>query len=305
MDDQDMQHQGMSATRDARRGEGRSRARLARWLLPAALAAAALGCAKHHNEAATAASAPQEAAADAAKAAGEGGAADLGVLLAYEHQVHVRLPDEQIAARAKAVQDACNAAKFGPCAVLGMQQSGGDSPSAQLQVRIVPKGVEPLIALAGQGQQIAERSIQAEDLAVAVRDNALRQDRLKREHARLLAFQERGDLKVADVLTLSERIAEIEAQLQAAEQEAAQQQRRVSTQLVTFQFGSTVGAERTSEIGEAARDFGGIVAAVIAFMIRAFAVLLPLGVVGGAVLWVGLRWWRKRRARRAAAGTNG
>lgn len=273
-----------------------------RWLLAAALAAAALGCAKHAPEAA--ATSDQAAAASEAPAAGGGdqAKADLGVLLAYEHRVRVRLSDDKIAARAKAVQDACTGGKFGPCAVLGMNQSGGDSPSASLQVRVVPQGVEPLIALAGQGDQIAERGIQAEDLATAVRDNSMRRDRLTREHARLLEFQERRDLKMADVLTLSERIAEIESQLQAAEQEAAQQQRRISTQLITFEFGSTLGQERSSEIGEAVRDFGGIVAAVIAFLIRALAVLLPLGIVGGAFLWLLLKFLRARRARRKAAG---
>lgn len=280
----------------------RKRGSALRWLLLAALTAAALGCSSKH--------APEAAATDSAAAAeapgSSGGAdsakADLGVLLAYEHRVRVRLSGEQIAARAKAVQDACSGGKFGPCAVLGMNQRGGDDPGASLQVRVVPQGVEPLIALAGQGDQIAERGIQAEDLAVAVRDNSMRQDRLRREHARLLEFQERRDLKMADVLTLSERIAEIESQLQAAEQEAAQQQRRISTQLINFEFATTATQESTSEIGQAMKDFGGIVAAVIAFLIRAFAVLLPLSLVGGFGLWLLLKFVRARRARRKAAG---
>ncbi|SDY42461.1 protein of unknown function [Lysobacter sp. yr284] len=284
------------------------RAATMRWLLLATLAAAALGCAQHGpatgaaNESAAASEAPAGGSAPRSADAGEQAKADLGVMLAYEHRVRVRLPGDKIAARAKAVQDACTGGKFGPCAVLGMDQSGGDSPSARLQVRLVPQAVEPLIALAGQGEQIAERGIQAEDLAVAVRDNAMRRDRLRREHARLLEFQERRDLKMADVLTLSERIAEIESQLQAAEQEAAQQQRRISTQLINFEFGTTLGQESSSEIGEAVRDFGGIVAAVIAFLIRALAVLLPLGIVGGAFVWLLLKFLRARRARRKAAG---
>lgn len=284
------------------------RAATLRWLLLATLAAAALGCAQHGpatgatNESAAASEAPAGGSAPRSADAGEQAKADLGVMLAYEHRVRVRLPGDKIGARAKAVQDACTGGKFGPCAVLGMDQSGGDSPSARLQVRLVPQAVEPLIALAGQGEQIAERGIQAEDLAVAVRDNAMRRDRLRREHARLLEFQERRDLKMADVLTLSERIAEIESQLQAAEQEAAQQQRRISTQLINFEFGTTLGQESSSEIGEAVRDFGGIVAAVIAFLIRALAVLLPLGIVGGAFVWLLLKFLRARRARRKAAG---
>ncbi|MGO1068637.1 DUF4349 domain-containing protein [Lysobacter sp. CA199] len=272
--------------------------------------AALLGCAKHQaewkDEEVSSPAVPMANLAKSGSSSGGAGGtadkADLGVLLAYEHRVQVRLPGERIAAQAAAVQAACNTGKFGACAVLGMNQSGGDDPSAMLQVRIVPAGVEPLIGLAGKGDEIAERSIQADDLATAVRDNAMRQDRLQKEHARLLEFQERKDLKVADVLTLSSRIAEIESQLQAAQQEAAQQQRRISTQLVTLNFQTTRGQESQSEIGEAFRDFGGIVAAVIAFLIRAFAVVLPMSVVVFALVWVLLRIRRARKAKRAAAG---
>lgn len=275
-------------------------------LLLAMLAmAAGSGCAQHSasmsaDEAVNVPEAPAAAPGSRGGGSEEQAKADLGVLLAYEHRVRIRLAGDKIAARTKAVQDACTGGKFGPCVVLGMNQSGGDDPSASLQVRTVPQGVEPLIAMAGQGEQIADRGIQAEDLAVAVRDNAMRQDRLRREHARLLEFQERRDLKMADVLTLSQRIAEIESQLQGAEQEAAQQQRRISTQLINFEFATTATQESTSEIGQAVREFGGIVASVVAFLIRASAVLLPLGLVGGFGLWLLLKLWRARRRRKAA-----
>lgn len=269
--------------------------RLSALLLAVAVLA---GCASHNNaapreEAVSIPALPKAGAPDAS--GGSGAKADLGVMLAYEHHVRIRMPGERIAAQSTAVQAACNSGKFGACAVLGMSQSGGEDPSATLQVRIVPEGVDPLIALAGQGQEIAERGIQAEDLAAAVRDNTLRQDRLRREHARLLEFQDRKDLKIADVMTLSNRIAEIEAQLQATEQEAAQQQRRISTQLVTLNFQTTRAQENTSEIGEAFGDVGGILSAAVAFLIRAFAALLPVLVVLTVLVMV-IR--RIRRARR-------
>jgi len=263
------------------------------------LAAAMLGgCAKHaYAPAEESVQIPQASMAKPAPGSDASGAAkaDLGVLLAYEHQIRIRMPGERIAARASEVQAACNGGKFGACAVLGMNQSGGDDPSATLQVRIVPDGVDKLIGLAGKGEEIAERGIQAEDLATAVRDNGMRQDRLRKEHARLLEFQDRKDLKIADVMTLSSRIAEIESQLQAAEQEAAQQQRRISTQLVTLTFQTTRAQENTGEVGEAFKDVGGIVTGTIAFLIRAFAALLPVALVL-TVLVLLIR--RIRRARR-------
>lgn len=237
---------------------------------------------------------PAPIAGPAGSGAGSGGP-DLGVLLAYEHDVTIRVASDRIVAQSSAVQSACNSGKFGACAVLEMSQSGGDTPMARLKVRIVPEGVDKLIGLAGKGEDIAEHSIQAADLATEVRDNSMLQDRLRKEHARLLEFQDRKDLKVADVMTLSSRIAEIEAQLQAAEQEAAQQKRRLSTQLVTMTFQTTRIQENRSEIAQATEDIGGVISGSIAFLIRAFAALLPVAVVLFLLVFL-IR--RIRRARR-------
>lgn len=262
------------------------------------------GCSKKLQEAS------QEKVPESYLAAGAGGgsgsgkkvpAADLGVMLAYEHTLSLRLPADKISERVQAVRAACLDARHGACAVLGLEQtalekSSGVMPRASLQVRIVPEGVDALIALAGQGGQIERRETKADDLATAVRDNRLLQDRLRREHARLLEFQDRKDLKVADVLSLSTRIAQVEAELQAAEQDAAQQQRRLGTQLVTFVFDATRGQASRSEIGDAFADFGSIMAAVTAWLIRAVAAALPMLALL-AIMAALVRAWRRRRRR--------
>ena len=243
--------------------------------------------------------APEEAAAAPAQSTAGApgraqGDADLGVKLAYEHEVDLKVEAAEIPKRLRAAQDACNGGKFGPCAVLGLQQQGGDFPSARLQVRVVPAGIDPLIALAGKGDEIASRNTHAEDLAVVMRDNSLLQDRLRREHERLLEFQARRDLKIQDMMILSTQIAQVEAQLQGAQQEGAQHQRRVDTQLLTLSFNAPQSQANRSEIGQALGDFGSIVTGVIAWLIRAFAVLLPLGAVVLAGLWF-VRLLRRRR----------
>jgi hypothetical protein len=255
--------------------------------------AAAAACSKQTAPEEAAAPAPAQSTADAPGRA-QGAAADLGVKLAYEHEVDLKVEAAEIPKRLRAAQDACNGGKFGPCAVLGLQQQGGDFPNARLQVRVVPAGVDPLIALAGKGDEIASRNTHAEDLAVVMRDNGLLQDRLRREHERLLEFQARRDLKIQDMMILSTQIAQVEAQLQGAQQEGAQHQRRVDTQLLTLSFNAPQSQANRSEIGQALGDFGSIVTGVVAWLIRAFAVLLPLGVVVLAGLWF-VRLLRRRR----------
>lgn len=226
--------------------------------------------------------------------------ADDGAMLAYEHHVSIQLPAAEIVPRQTAAQAACTEGRFGKCVVLSVSQQGGDHPSAGLTVRIVPAGVEPMIAMAGDGAEIGSRSTRAEDLAVVVRDNALEQDRLQREMQRLQEFQQRRDLAVADMIALSERLAATQAQLAAAERDGAQHRRRIDTQLLTLSFAPTDGQAGRSEIMQAVDDFGATLSMGTAWTIRALAFLIPVAVLLAIVLVV-IRRLRRNARRRGGA----
>ena len=218
----------------------------------------------------------------------------LAAMLAYEHHVGVQLEAQLIQNRQQAVQAACNEGRFGACVVLNMNQQGGDRPSASVTVRIVPEGVEPMIALAGEGARVGSRSTHAEDLAVAVRDNAQMEDRLQREMERLQQFQQRPDLAVADMIALSERLASVEAQLESVAREGAQYQRRIQTQLLTMNFHPPSMESGRSEVGQAIREAVGTLSLGTAWTIRTVAFLAPM-VLGLAVLVLVIRRIRRRR----------
>ena len=245
------------------------------------------GCAKQQRELAGGAAAP------AAPPSGQGN------LLAYEHEVRIDLAADQIGPRITAVRTACQSAQYGDCALLAVSQEGGRAPSGSIRVRVAPDGVDPLVQLAGQQGDVAARTTHAEDLAQQIADTGLAQARLQNEHARLLQLQQRHDLAVTDLLALSKRLAEIEAEAQQTQQQAAQQQRRVRTQLLTIEFRGTSGEQGRGEIAEAAAEFGQVFASSVAFVIRAVAALVPVVVVLAIVGWLlRLAWrWRARRRR--------
>ncbi|MGV8959509.1 MAG: DUF4349 domain-containing protein [Stenotrophomonas sp.] len=220
-----------------------------------------------------------------------------GAFLAYEHSVQLQMPGKDIAPRVKAVSAACQSGKWGDCAVLNISQQAGDTPSASIKVRVAPAGVEPLIALASENGQITTRTTQAEDLAQQVADTKLTQARLKNEHDRLLEYQQRRDIQVADLLTIAGRLSEIEAGLEQANRDGAQQRRRIDTQLLTLDLESTNSQRSRSAVGRALSEFGGIFTTSLAYLIRIFAGLLPVMVIGGAVVWVIAKLWRRRRSR--------
>lgn len=222
----------------------------------------------------------------------------LSAMLAYEHHAGIQLPAEQIPERLQQVQAACAESRFGACVVLGVNQQGGERPSASATLRIVPEGVERMISLAGDGARLGSRSTHAEDLAVAVRDNAATRDRLRREMERLQQFQQRPDLAVSDMISLSERIAAVEAQLESAARQEAQYRRRIDTQRLTLSFHPPMGEAGRSEIGQALRDVAGIFSTGAAWTIRTIAFLAPLVLVLAVAVAL-IRAIRRRRRPKA------
>lgn len=225
-----------------------------------------------------------------------------GAALAYEHDLDIQLDAAQIQPRIQQISQACQAARFGDCAVLQVGQQGGEYPSGSIRVRIAPKGVEPIIALAGQGGNVSSRNTHAEDLAQQVADTGLTRLRLQKEHERLLAYQDGKDVKMADLLVITQRLSEIEAGLEQANKDAAQQRRRIDTQLVTLQLHTPSGQRSRSEIGQALRESGAIITSSVAFVIRAVAALLPVTLLLWVLGWVGMKIWRRRQRRAARNG---
>jgi predicted nucleic acid-binding protein len=123
-------------------------------------------------------------------------------------------------------------------------------------------------------------------------------DRLRKQHARLLEFQGRSDLKVADVITLSEHLSKVEAELEAAERDGAVHQRRIETQMLSIEFSPFAREEQRGEIVGALRDSGSVMATSAGGVIRVAAALIPVLLGLAIAVWV-LRWvWRWLRRKK-------
>ncbi len=121
------------------------------WKLAAGVLLAALyGCSAEHAESVS------------GNAGFQGETGKPGTALAYEHRVGIRLPAARIDAQLAASRDACNSERFGQCDVLAIEQRGGIGHYAELTVRIVPDGVEKLVAAAAEGGTLESRQTRAE-----------------------------------------------------------------------------------------------------------------------------------------------
>jgi len=215
--------------------------------------------------------------------------------LAYEHRLSVRLPSQNIAPQLAATREACETARFGECNVLRIEQSSWNS---SITVRIVPAGVEPLVALAAKGGEVGERETRAEDLAPAVADNQRQQARLQAQQKRLDQLAARKDLAVADLIALGKEQAEIETELQALEQASAMQQHRIATNLLTLELRPANADTRSSRLRQ---SFGNVLdqfADGLASAIEALSYGLPFLLLGFPLLLLWLWLWRRFARRR-------
>ncbi len=221
------------------------------------------------------------------------GMANAEGLLAYEHSVSIELPAELLSVRMSALRTACTQGVHGRCSLLEYTETAGEYASGRMQMRLVPEAVEPMLAGAADGGQSTRRSTRAEDLSVAVADNARERDRLSLQQQRLDALASRTDLSVAEHLQLARELSALEAERLSAERIGAQQSLRLETNLLTLEFqAATPSASRWSALGEALSEsldnfVDGLIEAieVIAYALPYVLLAFPL-----ALLWWAL--WR-------------
>ena len=217
-----------------------------------------------------------------------------GAMLAYEHALFIQLPSAQIPEHVTAVREACEGNRFGACAVLRIEQG---SSSSKLVVRIVPAGVEPLTKLAAQEGVITSRESHAEDLADVVQDNQRKQAQLDAYSAHLDELAARRDIGVSDLIALARERAQVQTEREGLLNEAAQQKRRIETNLLTLQFSnSDVGSRghrlvaSFTELLDRLVDGIGDALSALAYGLPFLLLLLPV-----CLLWL---WaWRRLTGR--------
>lgn len=233
---------------------------------------------------------------DAQAVAGESGKP--GSAMAYTHNVTVDLAENQIAARLDSVREACSSGRHGSCALLYSEVFSSDYPRGQVTLRIVPEGVAPMVAMAAEGAHVSARSTRAEDLSTAVADTQRQKAQLTREHERLLAFQDRKDLQVGELIALASALASVETSLQQTEQTTTDQQQRIESNQLTIHFTAPANTSRWEPIADAFTNVPASLADGIAEAVEMFAFSLPFVLIAFplALLW---RWlWRRVTAQR-------
>lgn len=213
--------------------------------------------------------------------------------LAYEHTVSIRYGSDVVAAREDSLRKACSTEQFGACSLISIGMSQGTYADGHVVLRVAPDAVEPLVKLAADGGELTRRETRAEDLAEAVAQTQQSRELLSRQRQNFERLQERRDVPVADQLALARELAALEVALDTNEKTAAQQRRRIETNLLTFELHVRDEPSKFGRISHAFDDMGDSFSEGIAATVEAIGYGVPLLVLAfiAALLW---RWvWRK------------
>ena len=215
--------------------------------------------------------------------------------LAIEHDVAVELDDDDIAKAHQAVLDACKSNTENSCTILESTIRHGEISEGSLRMRVGPKAVEPLVALAAGFGELARRSTSAEDLAKPILDTNKRLAMLEAYLEDLLRLRQQSRQEVDALIRVAAEIAKTQSELDAAKAEQAQLRQRVDLQILEIGFYSEQLGSFGTTIAEAMSEFGMNLGSGIAQAIVGLAFLLPWLVILIPLLFLLRRLWRKYR----------
>ncbi|MEP3655392.1 MAG: DUF4349 domain-containing protein [Litorimonas sp.] len=229
-----------------------------------------------------------------------------GVFLAYRYGYGLVMPSASVKPTADKHMQICRDAGTSKCQIIGSNTNNYSEEDirANLSLRAEPEWLQTFVT--GMKADIAEidgriesENTSVEDLTRAILDTDARlkaQTTLRTRLENLLATR---DAKLPDLLALERELARVQAEIESATANLKALRARVSMSVVNLSYTServAVSRSSVSPIGEALKDFVGIVSEGLAGVIRFLAALLPWMIF---IIIPGLflsRWfWRRRK----------
>lgn len=224
--------------------------------------------------------------------------------IAYAYRYALSLPRDRGAEMMSRHELACVSASPGFCQVISARADWtAREPGGQLELRGQPEWINRFrsgLALDAQnaGGRLDEAATEGEDLTRGI-DAAATGSRTTTSLAdRIRQLQARSGGTLAQRLEIERQLAELQQQYDARQIELRALDDRVRSARLTLEYrqGGVMAADSpTRPVARALGDAFGLSMGMLAVLITAGSVLLPIIVIGGAV------WWGLRRRRPAAA----
>ncbi|NHK27004.1 DUF4349 domain-containing protein [Parvularcula flava] len=227
-----------------------------------------------------------------------------GRMLAYEYSAELQVPAVRVGPVMKAHMAECESAGPAICQVISSNQggSGEDWSWASLEIRAARDwmgdfrtGLES-DAKDANGK-LSSSSMRAEDLTRTITDTTARLDAQITLRDRLLVLLEKDTDQVGDLLQIERELARVQGEIESAQSYLRVLQARVSMDKMSLSYQTlpqAVSSSTFESLGNAFKQFFGVLADSLATMVLFFAAILPWLIIGVPVLWLLLRIMRGR-----------
>lgn len=230
--------------------------------------------------------------------------------LAYRYAYGLRAPAEAVRPLVQQHQQACEAAGPSLCQIVNsnVTEAGSDRVSARLVIRAEPGWLatfrESLEADAeNAGGEVTSSSQSAEDLTRPILDTQARLDAQIQLRERLTGLLDRQGANIEELIRVERELARVNGDIESATAQLRAMRARVSMSIADLNYQSEIrpiSQSTVNPVGEAIRDFAGIVLGGLAVMIRLIAGILPWLILIIPAVWLLARWRRSVNRRKAA-----
>lgn len=215
--------------------------------------------------------------------------------LAYEHAISIEADEQNLPIILEAGQAACRDASGDACSILESRLSTGRTPFAFLKIRAQPNAIKKIVAALNKRGVITEQSTTAEDLAAPIADVAKKLAMLKDYRSNLENLRARASSDVDSLIKLSRELAQVQAELEAAQGSHAFLLQRVETEILKISVQASTHRAFWKPINLALSEFGDNFSQGISTAISGSAFLLPWIFLFLIVAWMIRKIWRHRK----------
>ncbi len=250
---------------------------------------------------------PPEAAPSPAPPPPGGGTASPVLYLAYSYGLGLELPSERLSAVMDSHVAACQGAGPRLCQLIGSNRSGDPQShmSGYVQLRAEPQWLRTFTdGMSAQvdeaGGRITARNTASEDLTRQIVDTEARLRALTALRDRLQELLRARPGRLADLLEVERELARVQGEIDSIQSNLAVMRTRVSMSELNIQYQSAprpLGSDTMEPLRRAFADFLGVIVGGFAAILYIIAGLIPVAVVIAPLIWLALRW-RKRRGGR-------
>ena len=240
---------------------------------------------------------------------GNKGTDPAGVYLAYRYGYGLVMPSTAVKSTTDKHMQICRDAGPSKCQITGsnVNNYSDEDIRAKLSLRADPKWLENFVTdmkanIADVKGRVESENTSVEDLTRAILDTDARLKAKRTLRTRLEALLATRDAKLPDLLALERELARVQAEIESATANLKALRARVSMSVVNINYSSeraAISRSSLSPIGEALKDFVGILSASLAAFIRMLAAILPwlLLIIPG--FFFGRKIWRRRKKAKA------